>query len=331
MWKPFWISFFPVLLILAFAAHGCDAKECDSDNDCEEPRKPFCEKGICRGRLMECNEDTDCGSDKPYCSDFQICTVEEDYPQDCPLPWHPWLAPRVPATKCWPPGDVCWTIEISYSGDVELEEERRTLLGRYHYLGITTKNEAALYSHEYTKVLIDGNHMRRSSYLLKYWDKDNYWKVVTSPIYISDEGFTNDTVFESNKCDEMKVTDCDDNWKFNIKSTGASGWKIEHVTVTCEDPSKFIVGEWIIQHDEGQNAITVLCSEKSENTFECLTKRGLEQGRVIEVTWNGKTYVWTKLGYTGVPSLERGSQKKMLTWTFDKDSNPTPVKWLRKI
>ena len=26
MWKPFWISFFPVLLILAFAAHGYDAK-----------------------------------------------------------------------------------------------------------------------------------------------------------------------------------------------------------------------------------------------------------------------------------------------------------------
>ena len=90
-----------------------------------------------------------------------------------------------------------------------------------------------------------------------------------------------------------------------------------------------MVGEWIIEHSEGQNAITEVCSEKSENVFKCLTKRGLEQGRETEVTWNGKTYIWKWkiFEYEGVPDFE----EKSLTWWDKKESKPTPVKWLKKI
>ena len=48
----------------------------------------------------------------------------------------------------------------------------------------------------------------------------------------------NDTEFDSNKCDKMKVSDCNENWKFNVKKNIPSYpfeiiENVENVTVTC--------------------------------------------------------------------------------------------------
>ena len=45
----------------------------------------------------------------------------------------------------------------------------------------------------------------------------------------------NDTELESDKCDEKKVSDCDENWKLKIKrsSNETSEWMMENVSVTC--------------------------------------------------------------------------------------------------
>ena len=77
-------------------------------------------------------------------------------------------------------GDECKKIEISYSGyHGDLDDNAKEYFGNYYYLGITTKNDAPIYSHDYTEHRPDGYSKNRSAYLVKDWGIwGKHWKVV---------------------------------------------------------------------------------------------------------------------------------------------------------
>ena len=76
-------------------------------------------------------------------------------------------------------GDECRTIEISYSGD-DLDDEAKEFLGTYDYMGITTKNGAAVYNHTYKQKLGNGRTTLLKAYLVKDWEQEKYWRVVVN-------------------------------------------------------------------------------------------------------------------------------------------------------
>ena len=78
---------------------------------------------------------------------------------------------------------ICTSVEIDYTGDKknDLDDDTVRYLGAYQYVGVIEGNDSPIYRLKYDYKV--GRHTKRhESYLVKDWDKDQYWKVLVKII-----------------------------------------------------------------------------------------------------------------------------------------------------